>query len=59
MSEKLLQLRLDSDVKKKADALFAEQGITIQGAIRIMLHQVANTGKTPFDNVFTGENNEK
>lgn len=52
MGEKLLQLRISEDVKQKCDAVFSEQGVTIQGAIKIMLTQVANTGNSPFDGMF-------
>lgn len=52
MGEKLLQLRISEDVKNKCDAVFSDQGVTIQGAIKIMLTQVANTGNSPFDGIF-------
>lgn len=52
MSEKLIQLRIESDVKDKADAIFKMQGITTQSAIKMFLTQVANTGESPFDNLF-------
>lgn len=51
-TEKLIQLRVSDDVKKKADTVFNKQGITIQGAIKMFLTQVANTGNTPFDGMF-------
>jgi DNA-damage-inducible protein J len=54
--EKLIQLRLDGDVKDKCDALFQAQGLTTQTAIKMMLTQVANTGETPFDNMFKSSN---
>lgn len=54
--EKLIQLRVDGDVKDKCDELFHAQGLTTQSAIKMMLTQVANTGETPFDNLFTSRN---
>lgn len=56
MSEKLIQLRIEAEIKDKADETFAEQGLTTQGAIRIFLTQVAKTGNSPFDNLFKGYN---
>lgn len=50
--EKLIQLRIDSDVKDKCDELFHSQGLTTQTAIKMMLTQVSKTGQTPFDNLF-------
>ncbi|TYC48733.1 type II toxin-antitoxin system RelB/DinJ family antitoxin [Weissella muntiaci] len=52
MAEKLIQLRVEGEIKDKADLTFAQQGLTTQGAIKMMLTQVANTGKSPFDNLF-------
>lgn len=52
MSEKLIQLRVESDVKDKADVIFKQQGITTQSAIKMFLTQVAHTGESPFDNLF-------
>ena len=51
--EKLIQLRLDEDLKDKADELFKAQGLTTQSAIKMFLTQVANTGQSPFDYLFT------
>ncbi|TYC48730.1 RelB/DinJ family addiction module antitoxin [Weissella muntiaci] len=54
MSDKLIQLRVESEVKVKADETFMKQGLTTQMAIKVFLTQVANTGQTPFDNLFRG-----
>lgn len=56
MAEKLIQLRVESDVKNNADEIFAKQGLTTQGAIKMFLTQVANTGQSPFDNLFARKN---
>ena len=49
MAEKLIQLR----VEDKADEIFKSQGLTTQTAIKIFLTQVANTGESPFSNLFS------
>lgn len=38
----------------RADAAFARNGITTPMAMKMMVVQVANEGRTPFDGVFTG-----
>ncbi|AIG65468.1 type II toxin-antitoxin system RelB/DinJ family antitoxin [Weissella tructae] len=53
--EKLIQLRIETDVKDRCEELFHAQGLTIQGAIKMMLTQVSHTGETPFDNLFSGK----
>lgn len=53
MTEKLLQVRVADHVKDTCDELFATRGISTQNAIRMLLTQVANSGKTPFDNLFS------
>lgn len=50
----LIQVVVDDDIKSKADAAFARNGITTPMAMRMMVTQVANNGRTPFDGVFTG-----
>jgi DNA-damage-inducible protein J len=52
MAEKLIQLRVEDNVKEQADEIFKAQGLTTQTAIKIFLTQVANTGQSPFDNLF-------
>ncbi|QIL50830.1 type II toxin-antitoxin system RelB/DinJ family antitoxin [Weissella coleopterorum] len=53
MAEKLIQLRVEEGVKDAADEIFKTQGLTTQTAIKIFLTQVANTGDSPFSNLFT------
>lgn len=57
MTEKLIQLRVEDAVKNQADEIFKSQGLTTQTAIKIFLTQVANTGHSPFDNLFMSHQN--
>lgn len=50
----LIQTTVDDSVKKRADEVFAKNGLTTAMAVRVMVTQVANTGKSPFDGLFTG-----
>jgi len=52
MADKLVQLRVPTDVKDRCDDIFARQGLTTQLAMKILLTQIANTGVTPFDDLF-------
>lgn len=49
----LLQTTIDDDVKKRADEVFARSGLTSAMAMKVMVTQVANTGISPFDGLFT------
>lgn len=49
----LIQLNVPDDVKARADAAFARCGLTTPYAMRIMVNQVAETGRTPFDGLFS------
>lgn len=49
----LIQLNVPDDVKERADAAFARNGLTTPYAMRIMVNQVAETGRTPFDGLFS------
>ena len=49
----LIQLNVPDDVKARADAAFARSGLTTPYAMRIMVTQVAETGQTPFDGLFS------
>lgn len=49
----LIQLNVPDDVKERADAAFARSGLTTPYAMRIMVNQVAETGRTPFDGLFS------
>lgn len=55
----LIQIHVPDDIKARADAAFARNGITTPGAMRMMVTQVANEGCTPFDGLFsTGASRE-
>lgn len=49
----LIQLNVPDDVKDRADRAFARSGLTTPYAMRIMVNQVAQTGRTPFDGLFS------
>ena len=49
----LIQLNAPDDVKTRADKAFARSGLTTPYAMRIMVSQVAETGRTPFDGLFS------
>ena len=51
----LLQTTIDDDVKARADKVFARNGLTSAMAMRVMVTQVANTGSSPFDGLFTSQ----
>ncbi len=41
-------IRIDDDLKKEADKLFAEVGLTTSAAVEIFLAKFVQTGKFPF-----------
>lgn len=49
MTTAILQTRVDSDTKKKADELFASLGLDTTTAIRLFLKQSINQQRIPFD----------
>ena len=49
----LIQLNVPDEVKDRADRAFARSGLTTPYAMRIMVNQVAQTGRTPFDGLFS------
>ena len=49
----LIQVNVTDDVKARADAAFARNGITTPTAMKMMVTQVANENRTPFDGVFS------
>jgi len=53
----LIQVRVDENMKNKADALFADLGFDTPTAIRIFLNQAIRRKGLPFD-VATPQNNE-
>ncbi|WP_259297784.1 type II toxin-antitoxin system RelB/DinJ family antitoxin [Bifidobacterium pseudocatenulatum] len=48
----LIQINVPDDVKVRADAAFARNGITTPGAMKMMVTQVASENRTPFDGLF-------
>ena len=49
----LIQVNVPDDVKARADAAFARNGITTPAAMKMMVTQVAHENRTPFDGVFS------
>ena len=44
-----ISIRMDTDVKAKADALFGELGMNISTAFNIFVRQALREGRIPFD----------
>ena len=42
------QVRIDTDIKKEANALFAKLGLDMSGAVNLFLHQCVLHGGLPF-----------
>lgn len=42
------QIRIDSDIKKEATALFSTLGLDMSGAVNLFLHQCVLRGGLPF-----------
>ncbi len=42
------QIRIDSDIKKKATTLFSELGLDMSGAVNLFLYQCVLRGGLPF-----------
>ena len=42
------QIRIDTDIKKKATALFASLGLDMSSAVNLFLHQCVLRGGLPF-----------
>lgn len=51
--EKLIQIRIEEDVKKNVDDVLKREGLSTQQAVKMFLTQVANTGESPFDGLFS------
>lgn len=49
MSAMNVTIRMDSDVKAKADALFAELGMSMSTAFNIFVRQSLREGRIPFE----------
>ena len=48
MSTTPTQIRIDSDVKQQASALFSRLGLDMSGAVNLFLHQCVLRGGLPF-----------
>lgn len=48
MSTTPTQVRIDTDVKKEATALFTKLGLDMSGAVNLFLHQCVLRGGLPF-----------
>lgn len=53
-----VSFRIDTDLKNKADALFAELGLNMTTAFNIFLRQTVREGKIPFAVSLNVENKE-
>ena len=49
MPDDIVQCRIDSRVKDKANRIFKKEGQTMSGAIRLFLKRAASERKIPFD----------
>ncbi|PCJ28043.1 MAG: type II toxin-antitoxin system antitoxin, RelB/DinJ family [Rickettsiales bacterium] len=56
MSNMEVRLRVGSKLKKNADSIFQEMGMTMSEAIRIFLTQAVNSGGLPFRPHLTNPN---
>lgn len=48
MATTLMQIRIDSELKKKADALFGDLGLDTSTAVRMFIKQALNANGLPF-----------
>ena len=53
-----ISIRMDNDVKAKADALFGELGMNISTAFNIFVRQSLREGRIPFDISLNQPNNQ-
>ncbi|MCL2078386.1 MAG: type II toxin-antitoxin system RelB/DinJ family antitoxin [Oscillospiraceae bacterium] len=44
-----LNIRLDSDIKKTAEAVYSHYGLSLAEAVTVFIHQSCNIGGLPFD----------
>lgn len=49
MPQTQVQIRMDKELKEKAEVLFAEMGMNISTAVNIYFRQVIRDGKIPFE----------
>ena len=61
MAQTNLNIRVDEDIKKQADTLFAGLGMNMSTAVNIFLRQALRRGGVPFDIVdpFYSEYNQR
>lgn len=53
-----ISIRMDADLKAKADALFSEFGMSLSTAFNIFVRQSLREGKIPFDISLSKPNKE-
>ena len=44
-----LNIRLDSDIKRSAEAVYSRYGLSLAEAVTVFIHQSCNVGGLPFD----------
>ena len=49
MPQTQVQIRMDKELKEKAEVLFAEMGMNISTAVNVYFRQVIRDGKIPFE----------
>lgn len=49
MSTVSMSIRMDKDLKKQAEAMFADMGLNMTTAMNMFLRQVVRQGKIPFE----------
>ena len=59
MSTALINVSLESELKKNAEALFAELGLSMTAAINIFLRQAVRSQSIPFDITLNSVPNEE
>lgn len=50
--EKLIQIRVEEEIRNGADEVFRQEGLTTQQAVKMFLTQVANNAESPFHDLF-------
>ena len=51
--EKLIQIRVEEEIRNGADEVFRKEGLTTtRQAVKMFLTQVANNGESPFHDLF-------
>ena len=44
-----INVRLDSDIKQNAEAVYSRYGLSLAEAVTVFIHQSCNVGGLPFD----------